>query len=83
MKLDEQDHKLPARWAADCAGHVLSYFEEHPADDRPRNAVQAGRAWARGEIRMGEARATAREREWQEQLAQYLRPIAFPAVDQN
>ena len=27
--------------------------------DRPRNAVEAGRAWARGEIPTGEARAAA------------------------
>ena len=47
-------------WATDCAEHVLPYFEEkYPKDDRPRNAVEAGRAWARGEIATSEARSAA------------------------
>jgi immunity protein 5 of polymorphic toxin system len=47
-------------WATECAEHVLPYFEEkYPKDDRPRNALEAGRAWARGEIAMSEARAAA------------------------
>lgn len=58
--LEEQDHRALARWAADCAEHVLPYFEnEYPEDERPRIAVEAGRAWSRGEIRMSEARAAA------------------------
>jgi hypothetical protein len=51
MKLDGQDHSSLALWAADCAWRVLPYFEgEHPGDDRPRRAIEAGRAWARGEV---------------------------------
>ena len=47
-------------WATDCAEHVLPYFEKkHPKDDRPRKAVEAGRAWVRGEVAISEARATA------------------------
>lgn len=47
-------------WAADCAEHVLPYFEEkYPGDNRSRNAVEAGRAWVRGEIAVSEARAAA------------------------
>jgi len=39
---------------------VLPRFEgEHPGDDRPRRAIEAGWAWARGEIEVGEARAAA------------------------
>jgi hypothetical protein len=61
MKLDGQDHSSLALWAADCAWRVLPHFEgEHPGDDRPRRAIEVGRAWARGEIRVGEARAAAR-----------------------
>lgn len=61
MKLDGQDHRSLALWAADCAGRVLPYFEgEHPGDERPRRAIEAGQAWARGEIKVGEARAAAR-----------------------
>jgi len=60
MGLDKRDHRSLALWAADCAEHVLPYFEEqYPSDDRPRKAVEAGRAWARGEIALGEARAAA------------------------
>lgn len=49
-----------ARWAADCAEHVLRRFEAlHPLDDRPRRAIEAARAWARGELKVGVARAAA------------------------
>jgi hypothetical protein len=60
MRLDNvaRDHRSLVLWANDCAEHVLPYFEEkYPNDNRPRNAVEAGRAWARGEIAMSEARA--------------------------
>lgn len=47
-------------WAADCAEHVLHHFEQvRPKDDRPRRAIDLGRAWARGEITWGEARTGA------------------------
>lgn len=60
MRVEGRNHASLALWAADCAWRVLSYFEgEHPEDNRPRNAVEAGRAWARGEIKVGEARAAA------------------------
>lgn len=59
-RLDEQDHRSMVLWAADCAEHVLPSFEEkHPKDDRPRKALEAGRAWVRGEIAVSEARAAA------------------------
>src|SRR6476646_4531258 len=58
--LTDADHHLLAVWAADCAEHVLHYFEEvRPGDDRPRRAIDFGRAWARGEIRWAEARTAA------------------------
>ena len=47
-------------WATDCAERVLRCFEEpYPKDDRPRKAVEAGRAWVRGEIALSDARAAA------------------------
>ncbi|MFC7204760.1 putative immunity protein [Haloferax namakaokahaiae] len=53
---DEETHHALARWSADCAEHVLSYFEtEHPDDDRPRRAIEATRGWTRGEVTVGEA----------------------------
>ena len=56
----KNDHRSLVLWAAGCAEHVLPYFEkECPGDDRPRKAIEAGRAWVRGEITMCEARAAA------------------------
>lgn len=48
--------KVRLVWAADCAEHVLSIFElKYPAELRPREAIEASRAWARGEVSMREA----------------------------
>jgi hypothetical protein len=61
MRLDERNHRSLVLWATDYAEHILPYFEEkYPKDDRPRNAVEAGRVWVRGEVAMNEARAAAR-----------------------
>ncbi len=58
--LGDDEHRLLAIWAADCAEHALHYFEDAlPGDDRPRRAIELGRAWSRGEIAMSEARAAA------------------------
>ncbi len=58
--LQDDDHRLLAMWAADCAEHVLPRFEQaRPTDDRPRRAIYLGRAWARGEITWAEARTAA------------------------
>jgi hypothetical protein len=60
MRLDSSDHKSLVHWAADCAEHVLPYFEEkYPKDSRPREAVETARAWLRGEIALREVRAAA------------------------
>ena len=60
MKLEKADHALWALWAADCAARVLSAFEEKSPDEpRPRQAIAAGRAWARGELPMVQARMAA------------------------
>ena len=58
--LEDGDHRLLATWAADCAQHVLHHFEHaRPEDDRPRQAIDLARAWARGEIGWAEARTAA------------------------
>lgn len=58
--LGRLDRKTLALWAADCAEHVLPCFEErHPDNDRPRKAIEAVRAWVRGEIKVGAARNAA------------------------
>lgn len=54
--LTDADHQLLARWAADCATHVLPHFEAAcPGDDRPRRAIELTHAWIRGEIAMKQA----------------------------
>ena len=59
-RLDPQAHRTLVLWAVECAEHVLPYFEErYPKDNRPRKALEAGRAWVRGEIPMSEVRASA------------------------
>ena len=59
-EIDKQNQKELALWAADCAERALSYFEEkYPEDNRPRQAIEAARAWARDEISVGEARKAA------------------------
>src|SRR6478735_3680313 len=58
--LTDSDHQLLARWAASCAEHVLDLFESaKPSDPRPRQAIEQDRAWVRGEVTMGQARAAA------------------------
>ncbi|MBI5610717.1 MAG: hypothetical protein HY902_17705, partial [Deltaproteobacteria bacterium] len=55
----DQHHTL-ALWAADCAEAVVTSFEAAcPGDPRPRHAIEAARAWVRGEIRVGQARSFA------------------------
>lgn len=56
----EDDRRMLAQWASVCVERVLPLFEErHPGDDRPRKAVEATRAFARGEIGIGAARQAA------------------------
>jgi hypothetical protein len=57
-RLTDPDHHLLAHWAAECAEHVLHLFHEaRPSDTRPREAIEAAGAWARGELSMMDARA--------------------------
>ena len=45
-KYEKQDQRLMAIWAIDCAERVLPLFEQlYPADARPRQAIEVGRAW--------------------------------------
>lgn len=56
--LSVEDHRLLAMWAAQCAEHVLHLFErQQSGDSRPRHAIDAARAWARGEMAMMQTRA--------------------------
>ena len=56
--LTDADHRLLALWAALCAEHVLDLFvSARPGDSRPGDAIEAARAWVRGEVTMMQARA--------------------------
>lgn len=58
LTLSEDDRQVLAVWAADCADRTLSLFEAQAAGDtRPRDAIAGLRAFARGELRIGKARA--------------------------
>ena len=58
--LQDTEHHLLAIWAADCAEHVLHFFEEaQPGDERPRRAIELAHAWVQGEITMSQARNSA------------------------
>jgi len=60
-KYSKQDQKLLATWAADCAEHVLPFFEKAlPKDDRPRTAMEVCRTWVRtGVFRMSVIRGAS------------------------
>lgn len=58
--LTDADHRLLALWAADCAQHVLHFFEDiRPSDPRPRRAIEQIRAWSLGEVTMTQSRTAA------------------------
>ena len=58
--LTDEHHRLLADWALSCSEHVLHLFEdEQPGDGRPREAIDLGRGWIRGEVRMSDARQAA------------------------
>lgn len=84
--LSKQDHYLLALWAADCAEHVLSLYSQYcPDDERPQRAIDIARAWARGEVSVGDARAAsvaahAAAREAQDQSAVYVARACGHAV---
>lgn len=54
--LSVDDRRVVASWAADCASHVLSVFEEAvPDDDRVRAAIDQTRAFAAGDLAVADA----------------------------
>ena len=60
MAGSEQDRRLLAQWASSCAQRVLPMFEvQHPTDARPREALETARAWACGQVSVGQAREAA------------------------
>ena len=60
--IEKQNRRILALWGFDCAEHILEIFEKnYPNDKRPREAVVAAKAWARGEIKMPIAKKAALE----------------------
>jgi len=58
--LTDDHHRLLADWALLCAEHVLHLFEDRQSgDSRPRDAIDVGRSWIRGEVRMSDAHQAA------------------------
>jgi hypothetical protein len=57
LTLGEDERRLLAAWAADCAARVLPLFEARVlADARPRDAIAGAAAFARGEASAGRVR---------------------------
>jgi hypothetical protein len=57
MLMEGASHRALVLWALDCASGTLAAFEaERPGEARPRLALKQSAAWARGEIKMPEAR---------------------------
>ena len=58
-KLKEHKKELVI-WAADCAEHVLPYFEkEYPNDKRPRKAIETARKWLKVKVKLNEIRKSS------------------------
>ena len=54
--LSREDHRRLILWAADCAEHVLPLSGDKGTDLRLFPALATARAWAQGEISVGDAR---------------------------
>jgi hypothetical protein len=58
ITLSDEDRRLIALWAADCAERVLPLFEaKAPSDTRPREAIEGARAFALGGKRTAHLRS--------------------------
>lgn len=60
MKISDEERRELARWTAACAARVLRVFEARARrDPRPREAIEAARAFARDKLRKGELKRSA------------------------
>ena len=56
--IELQKHRTLVMWALDCAQKPLSLFEaKYPNEHRPRKALELCESWARGTIKMPEAKS--------------------------
>lgn len=55
--VEQQTHKTLILWTLDCAPRFVELFEKYyPTDPRPRECLELGRLWSRGEVKMPEAK---------------------------
>ncbi|MFH0992869.1 MAG: hypothetical protein V1761_00810 [bacterium] len=58
--IEKQKHRTLVAWVIDCSEAILAIFESRHGDDpRPRQAIQAARSWAVGDIKMPAAQQAA------------------------
>lgn len=58
--IEKQKHMTLVSWSIECAERILQIFEKkYPQDKRPREAVEAAKKWACGEIKMPAAKKAA------------------------
>ncbi|PIU21641.1 MAG: hypothetical protein COT15_01205 [Candidatus Diapherotrites archaeon CG08_land_8_20_14_0_20_34_12] len=58
--IEKQKHRTLVLWTIECANSILPIFEEkYPQDKRPREAIEAAKAWANGKIKMPIAKKAA------------------------
>jgi hypothetical protein len=58
--VEKQKQRTLVMWTIECAEEVLPIFEsKFPEDHRPREALEAAKAWASGEIKMPLAKKAA------------------------
>lgn len=56
--MELQNHRTLVMWAFDCVQEPLSLFEaKYPHEPRPRKALELCKAWAKGLIKMPEAKS--------------------------
>ncbi len=79
--IEKQQHKTLVLWAIDCADIALILFEKRqPGDFRPRRALEAARLWAKGIIKMPEAKKAAHETHQAATELQEIDPCACAAA---
>ncbi|WP_422485880.1 putative immunity protein [Gudongella sp. DL1XJH-153] len=55
--MDKQSHRTLVLWALDCGQNTLRDFESaHPEEKRPRKCLESCEEWAKGKIKMQEAK---------------------------
>ena len=58
--VSKMDQVVLVTWACDCANHLLSLFEDKfPNDNRPREAIEAARAWVDGKVKVSKVRSAS------------------------